>query len=90
MTDEQQQHDNVYGENRPASEDRGEHTRDIRSEIAEKDPNKGDVASEMDDARERNADPTGGMGRAGTPKDGTSQGGWQRPEEPLSKQESSQ
>jgi hypothetical protein len=81
---EDEKQEGVYGENHPASEDQGGSGRNIREEIAKKDPNKEGVASEMDEARERSDGQTGGMGRVETPKDGTSQGGWQRPEEPVS------
>ncbi|AIE87273.1 hypothetical protein [Fimbriimonas ginsengisoli] len=68
--------DNVYGENHPASDDRGNGGSDIRDEIAGN-----GVAEDIDKARERSERKTGGMGRRETPKDGVTQGSWQRPEE---------
>lgn len=68
---------NVYGENHPASDDRPEP--DIREQIAKRDPDKGDTAKDLEQAREEEIEdqPTeGGMGRQTTPRGNATPGGF--------------
>jgi hypothetical protein len=75
MSDDQR-NENVYGENHPASEDRREPG--IRDRVAKEQS----TAKTLDQTRDEDVESgenSGGMGRENTPRDGKTQGTWERP-----------
>lgn len=75
--------DNVYGENHPPSEDTGTGSPGIREQVADADKDKG-TGQDLEETRRQMTQETelsGGQGRVETPRDGTSQGIYTRPED---------
>ena len=80
--DPDKKEESPYGQNvgtKDASKESG-----IREEKAKTDPDKGGNAEAFEETRKKAADESethGGMGRVETPRDGSSQGEWHRPNE---------